>query len=71
MINQLGWEVQLIALIVLCLCLVAIVLQRSARSRHPPLPPGPPGYPIFGNALPKALYVVLYSFSSLESQPVY
>lgn len=71
MINLLGWEVQLIALIALCLSLVAVVLQRSARSQRAPLPPGPPGYPIFGNTLPKALYVVLYGFSSLEFQPLY
>lgn len=59
--NELGGHAQIAVVLGFSLGILMIVHQLLASSR-PPLPPGPPGNLIFGNSLPKALYVVLYGF---------
>jgi hypothetical protein len=58
MTNLLGLQVQIVAVLVLCFALIVRVIHQRLAYSSPPLPPGPPGNPIFGNYLPKALYVV-------------
>jgi hypothetical protein len=57
--NEFGLQAQIAAGLAFCIGLIAIIHHTLAHRSRPPLPPGPPGNPIFGNSLPKALYVVL------------
>ena len=64
---ELGSQAHVVAALAFCLGIIAIIHRKWSRFR-PPLPPGPPGNLIFGNSLPKALYVVLSGF--LCSMPI-
>ena len=58
---ELSLRAHVVAVFFVCLGLITIIHRKLSRFR-PPLPPGPPGNFIFGNSLPKALYVVLFGF---------